>query len=33
MDKYAVVDSERCKQERCGSCTAAEVCPHNIMEQ
>ena len=33
MDKYAVVDVERCKPEKCGSCKAADACPHNIMEQ
>jgi len=33
MDKYAVVDVERCKPKICGSCKAAEACPHPIMEQ
>ena len=37
MQKYAIVDSERCNPERCrlngGSCIAVHACTHNIMEQ
>jgi translation initiation factor RLI1 len=33
MDKYAVIDIERCKPEKCVSCKAADACPHKIMEQ
>jgi translation initiation factor RLI1 len=33
MDKYAVVDVERCKPMICGFCKAADACSKHIMEQ
>jgi len=33
MEKYAVIDIERCKPEKCDSCIAADACPHKLIEQ